>query len=252
MPSSIRSLSRPTNRVVRLGDSRSLPVHLEVPLTLAIPDSLGHIHAHNLYYSVLDVLSHDAIIGLVDLIGPYYDLFEDSISSSRKLADSSSLINHIDDISTAVNAITASVPTSASFDPQTLALQKQEYHNRKMSICASSFTTVDSLALQDGSSVQVLFHPTQGTVYADNSIEHRYDLLTSILVTPIAGQTIPPWSRPIDTIAPEESATPDPTSFPDDILTYLTTTHDEAKESYLADLDTHVTPEMKTALSDDR
>ena len=48
LPLSIRNLSRPTNRVVRLEDSRSLPVQLEVPLTLAIPDSLGHIHAHSL------------------------------------------------------------------------------------------------------------------------------------------------------------------------------------------------------------
>lgn len=147
MPPTIRSLSRPTNLVVRLGDSRSLPVLLKVPLTLAIPDSLGNIHAHNLYHSVLDVLNHDAIIGLVDLIGPYYDHFKDSISSSRKLATSNSLTNHIDDISTAVNAISASVPTSANLDLQTLALLKQEYHDRKMSICASSFTTVDSLAL---------------------------------------------------------------------------------------------------------
>ena len=102
LPHSIRNLSRPTNRVVRLGDSRSLPVNLEVPLTLTIPDSLGHIHAHSLYYSVLDVLSHDATIGLLDLIGPYYDLFEDSIVSSWKLGASNYLITHIDDISTAV------------------------------------------------------------------------------------------------------------------------------------------------------
>ena len=44
--------------------------------------------------------------------------------------------------------------------------------------------------------------------------------------------------RPIDTVAPAESDTPNPTSFPDDILTYLTTTHDEAIIVYLADLET--------------
>ena len=125
LPLSIRNLSRPTNRVVRLGDSRSIPVNLEVPLTLAIPDSLGHIHAHSLYYSVLDVLSHDAIIGLVDLIGPYYDLFEDSILSSRKLAASNSLITHIDDISTAVTAITTSVPEQHQLDLSSLVQHKQ-------------------------------------------------------------------------------------------------------------------------------
>ena len=95
--------------------------------------------------------------------------------------------------------------------------------------------------------VQVLYSPTHGTVYVDNSIEQRYDLLTSLLLSPKPGQTIPPWSRRIDTVAPEEFDTPDPTCFPDDILTYITTTHDEAIIVYLADLETHVTPDIKTA-----
>ena len=189
---SIRNLSHPTNRVVRLGDSRSLPVNLDVPLTLAIPDSLGHIHAHSLYYSVLDVLSHDAIIGLIYLIGPYYDLFEDSILSSLKLAASNSLITYIDDISTAVTAITTSVREQRQLDLSSLVQHKQDYHDRKISICSSSLTTFDSLAFQDGSSVQVLYHPTYGTVYVDDSIEQRYELLTSLLLSPEPGQTIPP------------------------------------------------------------
>ena len=101
--------------------------------------------------------------------------------------------------------------------------------SRKLA-ASNSLTTFDSLALQDGSSVQVLYHPS-GTVYVDDNIEQRYELLTSLLLSPEPGQTIPPWSRPIDTVAPEESDTPDPTSFPDDILTYLTTTNDEAMSS---------------------
>ena len=101
--------------------------------------------------------------------------------------------------------------------------------------------------MQDGSSVQVLYHPTYGTVYVDDSIEERYELLTSLLISLKPGQTIPPWSRSIDTVAPEKSDTPDPTSFPDDILTCLTTTHDEAIIVYLADLETHVTPGIKIA-----
>ena len=35
--------------------------------------STGQTHEHSLWCSVLDVLSHDLIIDLVDLIGPYYD-----------------------------------------------------------------------------------------------------------------------------------------------------------------------------------
>ena len=48
-------------------------------------------------------------------------------------------------------------------------------------------------------------------------------------------------------LAPEELSIPDPTSFPDDILTYLTTTPQEARATYDADLLTHVTPEILAA-----
>ena len=62
------------------------------------------------------------------------------------------------------------------------------------------------------------------------------------MIQPVPGQIVPPWSKPIDATAPEALSTPDPTSFPDDILTYLTTTHDEARRIYNDDLRTHVTP----------
>ena len=77
-----------------------------------------------------------------------------------------------------------------------------------------------------------------GTVYVDDSIEQLHELHKS---------TIPPWPRPIDTVAPEESGTSDPTTFPDDILTYLTTAHYEAIIVYLVDLETRVTPGIKAA-----
>ena len=105
-------------------------------------------------------------------------------------------------------------------------------------ICSSSLATFDFLALQDGSSFQVLYHPMYGTVYVDDSIEQLHELHKS---------TIPPWPRPIDTVAPEESGTSDPTTFPDDILTYLTTAHYEAIIVYLVDLETRVTPGIKAA-----
>ena len=62
LPSDVKHLSCPTNRVVRLGDSRSLAINLEVPLTLAIPDSQGLHHQYLLWYSILEILSHDVII----------------------------------------------------------------------------------------------------------------------------------------------------------------------------------------------
>ena len=71
--------------------------------------------------------------------------------------------------------------------------------------------------------------------------------VTTLLTPPSSGELISPWSQPIDEIAPEVLSTPDPTSFPGDILTLLTINTDEARAIYRTDLETHITPEMTAA-----
>jgi hypothetical protein len=114
-------------------------------------------------------------------------------------------------------------------------------------MCNSTKTHISLLAFQDGTTADVLTHPRLGHVFADNRVEARYDILAALLSSPSPGDIIQPWSKPIDSLAPEELETPDPTSFPDDILNYLTTTVDEARDIYIADLNTHVTPAMRSA-----
>ena len=227
---------RDIDKVVRLGDTRHLSVQLEVLLNTSIADSTGQVHTHHLWYSVLPSLSHDLIIGLVDLIGPYYDLFNDAVQHSRHLSNTRDLDDPFSNTNTSLLHVNS------------ISEHKKVYNDRKKLICQSPSTSINQLALQDGSATTVLSHHTLGSVYADNRVELRYDLLTSITAMPTPGQIIPPWSKPIDTIAPEELNTPDPTSFPDDILAYLTTTPDETKSAYHSDLETHVTPEMQQQL----
>jgi hypothetical protein len=246
IPASHRQATRDIDKVVRLGDARHLSVQLEVLLNTSIIDSHGLPHNHSLWYSILPELSHDIIIGLVDLIGPYYDLFDDAVTHSRHLSISRDLGNHLSSLSDQVQVLaTQTSPSALTHTAGLLQHYKQLYDQRKNQICSSSTTTINLLALQDGSATNILSHPSHGTVYADNRIETRYDLLTALLISPQPGQVIPPWSRPIDAIAPEELDTPDPTSFPDDILSYLSTTHEEARHIYVLDLDTHVTKEMR-------
>ena len=203
LPASITKLSRHTNRVVHLGDSRSLSINLELILTVAIADSTGQTHEHSLWCSVLDVLSHDLIIDLVDLIGPYYDLSADSILSSRHLAVATDLSNHL-------SSLTATVATLATTNNDILRnawYLHDEQHScsqRKKAICHNATPSIDLLALQGGSYIETLPHPHNGTVFADNRVESRYNLLTSMLLRPSAGATIPPWSKPIDALAPEK------------------------------------------------
>ena len=151
-------------------------------------DSRGQLHSHPLWYSVLDVLSREVIIGLVDLIGPYYDLFKDSISASRKLALSTLLNNDLDSLTDKVNSLCQLSQQSASSiteKTQLLILKRATSYNnhiyrlRKQSICFSSDTSIHILALQDGSNAEKLLHPNHGTVFSDNRVENRYHLLVN-------------------------------------------------------------------------
>jgi RNase H-like domain found in reverse transcriptase/Chromo (CHRromatin Organisation MOdifier) domain len=248
LPSTITEHSRSIDRVVRLGDARSLSIQLEVPLTVNILDSTDNIHQHTLWYSVLDVLSHDLIIGLVDLIGPFYELFADSVTTSRQLSLTSDLGTHLVNLTAAVQTLHCT-RNPKNIVRATHALQQQTatYLDRKSRMCNSTKTHVQLLALQDGTTADVLTHPRLGHVFADNRVETRYDVLTALLSSPSPGDIIQPWSKPVDSLAPEELETPDPTSFPDDILAYLTTTPQEARSIYTKDLDTHITPAMRNA-----
>jgi hypothetical protein len=98
-----------------------------------------------------------------------------------------------------------------------------DFHNldRKSRTCNSTNTHIQLLALQDGTTADVLTHPRLGHFFADNRVDSRYEILTALLCSPSPNDIIQTWSKPIDSLAPEELETPDPTSFPDDIINYL-------------------------------
>ena len=115
LPPATTALSKSVDRVVRLGDSCSLFVLHEIPLTVSFQDTHGYSHAHNVWYSVFDVLPHDIIIGLIHLIGPYYDLFEDFITSSRQIATANQLGGHLATVTSQVQSTSETTHTPVWF-----------------------------------------------------------------------------------------------------------------------------------------
>ena len=75
-------------------------------------------------------------------------------------------------------------------------------------MCNSTGTHVQLLALQDGTTADVLTHPRRGHVFADNRVEARYDALTALLCSPSPGDIIQPWSKPVDSLASSEKMAP--------------------------------------------
>ena len=62
-----------------------------------------------------DVLLHDIIIGLIHLIGPYYDLFEDFITSSRQIATANQLGGHLATVTSQVQSTSETTHTPVWF-----------------------------------------------------------------------------------------------------------------------------------------
>ena len=251
LPTSVIATARPTDRVVRLGDARHIAIHKEVCLSVAFLDSAGTSHAYPLWYSILNDLSHDIIIGLVDLIGPYYDLFADAVVDSRRRFVHSTDLSQIDTLThTVQHMATDRTPNDVVRIARSLDSHRSKYTHRKTAICASLLTNVVYSTNTDGTVIEILSHPRYGAVYADDRVETRYTILSALIAAPRSGTILPPWSMPLDEIAPEESLTPDPTSFPDDILAYLSTSPAEARAAYITDLQTHVTPAIREACPD--
>ena len=152
LPKSHRQNIRNTDKVVRLGDARHLSVQLEVQLHTSIFDSRKVPHSHTLWYSVLPTLSHDIIIGLIDLIGPYYDIFEDALHQSRIISINYDLGSHIPSLTDKVKHLSM-YRSSDGLQQQVKQLrqEKTNYEQRKTHICASSTTKISTLAMQDGS-----------------------------------------------------------------------------------------------------
>ena len=248
LPPSLTDLSRPIDKIVRLGDARFLSIQLEVPLTVGILDSANNNHQHRLWYSVLDILSHDIIIGLIDLIGPFYDLFADSVLTARQLSITNDLGTNLTEDTKAISKLRLQHNQEDVLKAkQKLQECSADYLGRKDVMCNSTSTHIHLLALENGTVTNILAHPRLGYVFADDRVENQYTMLTALLCSPDPGDIIRPWSKPIDSLAPEEINTPDPTSFPDDILAYLTTTPEEARAIYDSDLITHVTTDIRTA-----
>ena len=68
----------------------------------------------------------------------------------------------------------------------------QHYQQLKRAICSSNFTVIHTIALQDGSTTDILSHPAYGSAYADNRVEDYHKPLASLLTQPQPGDILFP------------------------------------------------------------
>jgi hypothetical protein len=180
----------PQGRMVRLGDKSIVPITHEVSFILTVMDPKGVSYTNPINCSIINNLSHGIIIGLIDLLGPFYPLFDATVSCVR-------------------------------------ALLNQNY---KKSIC-------------DQKSVKFNLNNEPGDQVSQANNNPKQLLINNIgtgeYLDPYGNRIFYPWSK-LDEVAPEELETPDLVSFPEDVLMYLTTSHEEVVSEYLEDLKSHI------------
>ena len=155
----------------RLENARRIAIQSQIQLQISFTDFSG-LRTH---------LSHDLIIELIHLVGPFYDMFADALALSR-----SSAINAVEANLTALTAsIQDSIHDANHGNAQDLDQQTRAYKLQKRAICASSNTDIFSVALANGSTTDILSHPRHGLVYADNRVESQQIALSTMLMQPI-------------------------------------------------------------------
>ena len=88
--------------------------------------------------------------------------------------------------------------------------------------------------------------PTYGTAYGDDSVEKLCEIVQSLNDFPV-GQIMSPWSQPTEECL-EEIETPDPLAFGADVLHYMETSVEEARQEYLELLEKQITARSTSSL----
>ena len=190
-------------RLVRLGNKSIVTIKHEAVLNLSVFGSVGRTYTNTVKCAVLENCSHGVIIGLIDLLGVFYYLFESSIRHGRsKLGNSDKPVDLYRG-------------KTVSFDSSIYECSPLGEKSVTTTVSVPDFETIDK--------------DMRDPLYIDNEGYKVYY----------------PWSQPLDEIAPEELETPDCLSFPDDILNYLTVSHEEAVQDYLKCVSSHVIDEFR-------
>ena len=96
------------------------------------------------------------------------------MTESRELSLINDLETHLKELTTEIQVLHSQCnPEDIERATRSLRHNNAAYHTRKNMICNSVSTRIELLALQDGTTTDILTHPRLGHVFADNRVEIR-------------------------------------------------------------------------------
>ena len=237
----------PVSHWVVLGDGTSR-VHLTQAVTLDIAlydDDSNLIAPISTQLYVMPDLVDQIIIGLPEILGNYYDFFISILERARERQPAVRVQRLYQLYRECRDELCRPEPRQKllkSFSNQARVIGSW-YSRHKQRIQKDRTHTTTFQTNPDGTSLSVIHSATYGSALDDDTIETLCEMVQMFKDFPI-GEIIDAWSKPIDD-CPEETETPDPLAFDDDVLHYMKTSHDDARREYLELLETQVTPEMR-------
>ena len=243
---------------VRLGDGKTqLNLTECVHLDLQLYTNCGTL-TEPIYTSffIVDTLGNEAIIGLPDLLGDYFEHLTAILEASTQTQLPRSALERVltefqrlfldfeQELDTRFPNHTRlkGLVEQARRKGSTYRLSKQRIQD---DINTRRVLTSDN----NGGTVAYLWSPNYGACYEDDRIENVVQSMECLQDFPLAapGELIYPWSKPAE-LCPEELETPDPLSFNEDILTFMELSVEDSRKEYYDLLTTHITPEMLDAI----
>ena len=249
----------PCNHIVRLGDGKSIMrIKNMVTLEISLLDNYGErAKPITTEFYVSESLGNEAIIGLPDLLGNYFDYFARILNGAIKNRSLQYNERILGDLNQICKEFEEELYTRS---PNMRRVKKMVKRARKK---LDSYERTKKLVVNDPYVSKVIqqFNPEQspepvedkvvflvsqrhGVVYDDERIE---DIVATIEVCAdsyFPGEIIHPWREPPE-VCPEEQDTPDPLSFSEDILKFMEMPVEESRKEYFDMISSHVGEEMK-------
>jgi hypothetical protein len=246
----------PCRHVARLGDGAT-NLHIRHYVTLDIQlfyddDRLTEPIEADFY--VIDTLGDEAIIGLPDLLGSFYDFFADVMEGAsgrrHKRLDADKMVKELGKLFLDfASELDSRYPSQKRLKSMVeLAKKKGNWYRRSKELINQD-PLVKRITTSDATYLCSAIH---GCCYEDDRVEA---VVSTLAQDPpifdldrnlVPGDTTEPWTKPSEP-CPEEDETPDPLSFGEDILHFLEVPLAEAQQEYRDLLHSHVTDTMKVA-----
>jgi hypothetical protein len=256
----------PCRQEARLGDGATILRISEKCVLFVQPiDDYGEkLESVATEFLIVETLGNEAIIGLPDLLGNFYEFFSGilakgararagngSISSTGKsqpliervIRDMDSICNEFED------ELYKRVPKMKKVNSLVKTARRKllGYTAVKSHVLLDSLrqvVVIEDEELKDSTSF--LVSSLYGTVYEDDRVE---EIVASMELCKdhLIGEIVRPWANEPES-CPEDDDTPDPLAFGEDILRFMEMSVEDSKKEYFDDFVSHVSDKFKAAV----